>query len=202
MNDPETLKYLEQMGDQFGSAMEQLAKMSPEELEKQMEQAMKLLTGSDILDSVISQQDEILRTLEASGTVPPEELAKFKADPDYFELKMRESFDQMQGMFKDPEMVQAMTSAMTGMKELFGSSQALAGEMSKLLEGGDLTDDDKLEEARLQLLSGDFGSNPLLEEMLKSDELKGVLKDPKKWRESVKEGVAGMKGGFGGKDEL
>ena len=194
-NDPEIQKYLEQIGSQFGNAMEQLAKMSPEDLEKQMSEAMKMLTEDSMVNNVLDQRDEILKTLETAGSVPPEELAKFKADPEYFELKMRESFEQMKGMFSDPEMMKSMAEAMSGMSELFGAQNELMGDLQKLASSGDLSDD-KIEEARLTLLQSDHADNPLLAEMMKSDEMVDLLRDPVAWKKSVKEGLKGMGGGF------
>jgi len=202
LSNPETQKYLEQMGQQFGAAMEQLSKMSPEELEKQMQEAMKLMSDSSIVDSVVQNKEEILKTLESSGTVPPEELARFKTDPEYFELKMRESFDQMQDIFGNPDAIKTMTETMKGMGELFDSQGELLGDISKLLDHGDLTDDTKIEEARLKLLSGDFSDNPVLKQMIGNDEMQDLLKDPKKWRDNVKEGTKGLFGKSAGKDEL
>jgi hypothetical protein len=94
MKDPEAMKQFEQMGDTFKQAMEQMSKMSPEELQKQMQSVLGMLGENDILEGVLKKKDEIIAQLEATHAVPVEELAKYKADPEYFELKMRESFEQ------------------------------------------------------------------------------------------------------------
>lgn len=185
MNDPETMKAFEEMGDQFGSAMEGLASMSPEALAQQMEDAMKMLTDDSLVDSILENKAEVLKQIEESGTVPPEELARFKSDPAYFELKMRESFDQMKDIFDDPEMMKSMTDAMSGMQDMMGDPDM----MKNML--GDFTSDEKIEEARLELLSGD---NPTLTAMFDTPEMQGILKDPKKFRDTVKEGQQGMMG--------
>jgi hypothetical protein len=186
LNDPETMKAFEQMGDQFGSAMEGLSKMTPEQLQKQMEDAMKMLTDGDMVDTIVKNKDEILQQLELAGTVPPEELAKFKADPAYFELKMRESFGQMKDIFEDPDMLKTMTEAMGGMQELMNNPNML----TELL-GSELASDDKIEEARLELLNGE---NPALKGMFDTDEMQAILKDPVKFRDTVKEGQQDMMG--------
>jgi hypothetical protein len=186
MKDPETMKAMEQMGDQFAGAMDGLSKMSPEELMQQMEEAMKMLTDGDMVEALLGNKNDILKELESAGTVPPEELAKFKADPAYFELKMRESFSQMEDIFKDPEMMKTMTDAMSGMQEMMGDPDALAS-----LMGEALADDDKIEEARLELLRGD---NPALSAMFDNAEMQEILKDPIKFRDQVKEGQKGMMG--------
>jgi hypothetical protein len=193
LNDPETMKAFEQMGDQFGSAMEGLSKMSPEQLQAQMEDAMRMLTDGDMVDTIIKNKEEILQQLELAGTVPPEELAKFKADPEYFELKMRESFGQMKEIFEDPEMLKTMTEAMGGMQELMDNPNMLTE-----LMGSELASDEKIEEARLELLNGE---NPALTGMFDTDEMQAILKDPVKFREIVKEGQQDMMGMGKGKGE-
>ena len=203
MSDPETQKYMEQMGGQFSQAMEQLSKMSPEEIQAQMAQAFDVLQSGDMIDGLVNQRDEVIAQLETTGTIPADEIAKMKADPAYFELKMRESFDQMKDMFQNPEMLESMTAAMSSMKELMDSGDEILDEMTKMLTSGELQDDEKIEEARLQILRGDFDTNPLMKEMFESEEMQELLKDPKKWRESVKEGQENIKSAVGGgKDEL
>jgi hypothetical protein len=177
LKDPETLKQLEQMGEQFTAAMDQLSKMSPEQLEKQMQAALSMLTEPEMVDTVIDQRDAILQQLEAAKTVPAEELARMKADPAYFELKMRESFDQMKDILSDPAYLKLATEAMGsikgGLKGLLGDSLA------------SLNSDEKIEEARLEMLKGD---NPLAKVFESSPEMKAILNDPQKWKETVKEG--------------
>jgi hypothetical protein len=202
LNDPQTQQYLEQMGQQFGAAIEQLSQMSPEELEAQMQQAMNMLTQTDMVETVIQQRDEIIKSLEASGGVPPEELARYKTDPEYFELKMRESFEQMKGLMTDPEYVKTMTEAMGSMKELMSAQGGLFEELEALMGSGDMNDDGKIEKARLELLSGKFNDNKLLKDMLDSDEMQELLNNPQAWRESVKEGSKNWAGRGAGVGEL
>jgi hypothetical protein len=186
LNDPETMKAFESMGDEFGAAMEGLSKMTPEQLQQQMEDAMKMLTDGDMVDTIVKNKEEILQQLELAGTVGPEELAKFKSDPEYFELKMRESFGQMKDIFDDPEMLKTMTEAMSGMQELMDNPNMLTE-----LMGSELASDEKIEEARLELLNGE---NPALTGMFDTEEMQAILKDPVKFREIVKEGQQDMMG--------
>lgn len=194
MKDPETKKLMDQMGDQFGTALEQLSKMTPEEIEQQMKDAFKMMSDGSMVDDIVGKREEILQQLEEGGTVPAEELAKFRADPEYFELRMRESFDQMKNMMGDPDMLKTMTDAMGGMKDLMDSGGTLMTELNDLLTGGELQDDDKIEEARLKLLKGDFSDNPFLKEMMNNAEMQELLRDKDKWAKNVKEGMAGLGG--------
>lgn len=203
LQDPETQKYLQEMGTQFGAAMEQLAQMTPEQIQAQMAQALDVLQSGDMLEGLVESRDAVIAQLEATGTIPKEEIAKMKADPQYFELKMRESFDSMKDMFQNPEMLEGMAAAMASMKDLMDSGDEILDEMTKMLTSGELQDDDKIEEARLQILRGDFSENPLMKEMFASEEMQELLKDPVKWRESVKEGQANIaEAGKQVKDEL
>lgn len=198
MNDPETMKQMEQMGDKFGEAMEELSKMTPEQLQQQMQDAMSMLTDGDMADQILGKKDEVLKSLEQTGMVSAEELAKFKEDPEYFELKMRESFGQMKDVFNDPEMIKGAMNMMQGIGGADGAGGDMMKEMAKAFTEG-LDTDEKIEEARLEILSNpELSSNPMLKQMFDAPEFKEVLADPVKWRESVKEGrTAFAEGGLG-----
>ena len=199
LQDPETQKYLEQMGSQLTDAMETLSKMSPEEIHEQMKQAFDVLGNDDMISGLIEQREQVIQNLEGVGIIPPEELARMKADPQYFELKMRESFDQMKDVFNSPDMMKGMAEAMGGMKELMDSGDALLGEMAKLFDAEN--NDETIEEARLEILRGGFSDNPMFKEFFGGDDVQELLKDPVKWRQAVKDGQEDMKKAMRG-DEL
>eukprot|EP00977_Amphora_coffeiformis_P022588 scaffold11051_cov165-Amphora_coffeaeformis.AAC.17 len=198
MADPETQKYLEQMGGQFAKAMEEMAKLTPEEIQAQMSQAFEVMQSGEMLTGLVEQREQIIAQLEAMGAIPADEIARMKTDPDFFELKMRESFDQMKDAFQNPDVL----NALSGLKEMMDSGDEILDEMTKMLTSGEFQDDEKIEEARLQILRGDFNTNPLMKEMFESEEMQELLKDPIKWRESVKEGQENINSAMGGKDEL
>ena len=203
--DPSQLEELAGLGDYFNEVMEIMGKMSPEELEKQMKDAMEMLTSGDMMKGMMDMQDEIIKSLEESGQVSAEELAKYKADPEYFEQKMKESFGQMQELFSNPETLKAATAGIQGMTELFNNPDKLGEMFNSLL--GDFDNDEKIEEVRQQLLANpDFGI-PGLSEAFDTPEMKEMLSDPEKWKEAVKEGKglftgAGAAGGAAGVGEL
>merc|ERR1712232_1221046 len=133
-----------------------MGNMSPEELEKQMKDAMEMLSGGDMMKGMLDMQDEIIKSLEDSGEVSAEELAKYKADPEYFEQKMKESFGQMQDLFSDPETLQKATEGIKGMSDLYKNPEKLGDIFQNLM--GDFDNDEKIEEVRQQLLaSPDLG---------------------------------------------
>ncbi len=196
--DPKMLEQMTGLGDQLDEVMKMMAEMSPEELEKQMRDAMEMLQSGDMMQNLLQHQGEILKTLEETGQVDAEELAKFKKDPEYFEQKMKDSFEQMATLFKDPEVLKLATDSMAGITDLYknpGKMQEMMSEMFK-----DFDDDEKIEEVRQMLLeSPDLGS---LGELFNNDDMQGILKDPKKWRETVKEGQGLLNGGAAGMGEL
>ena len=194
-DDPEMMK-------QYEAAMEQLAEMDPEQLQKQMAEAMNMLNDGDMMSEILKQKDEVLLSIEETGGVPPEEIEKMRADDAYFEAKMRESFGQMQEVFNNPEYLKLATDAMAGAADVMKNPEKAFEQLASTL--GEIADDDaKIEEARLGFLEGDLSDNPLFAEAFKSDELQEVIADPTKWRESVKKGYQDMLGAAAGvKEEL
>lgn len=193
-NDPETMKQYEQ-------AMEELSKMTPEELQAQMTEAMKLLSQGDMLTEVLKNKEDVIKNLEASGAVSPEELIRYKTDDAYFELKMRESFEEMQQVFNNPEYLKYATDAMQNVAELMKNPESVFAGIAEMM--GDMTDD-QIEEARLKLLSGGFSEDPMLKDAFDSPEMKEIVRDAKKWKEAVKEGYDNILNTRAklGKDEL
>jgi hypothetical protein len=190
MSDPEAMKQLESMGASMTAMMEQVMNMPPEELAEQMKQFTQLLTGANVVEGILENRNEVLKQLEASNMVPAEELAKMKADPEYFELKMRESLDQMGSILENPDIMQTALGQMQ--EALSGSGEAVMDALKNQLDS-----DDKIEEMRLEILKGE---NPLLANMFEGADMQAILNDPKKWRDTIKEGTGALLGGL--TDEL
>lgn len=168
--------------------MHELMNMDTNQLKAQMEEAMSMLTSMDMQETVFQQKDEILAMMAAQGTATAEEIAEYRANPEKFQEAMTQAFNQMQDIFSDP---QALDTVVQMMKGFGGIMQDPAAAMSKL--GGvlqdALADDDKIEEARLQLLSDpSVAGNKAMSEMFGSEEMQEILKDPLKWKKAVKEG--------------
>jgi hypothetical protein len=183
--DPKMLEEMVGLGDQLDQVMKMMAEMSPEDLEKQMKDAMEMLQSGDMMQNMLTHQDDILKTLEETGQIDAEELARFKTDPEYFEQKMKESFEQMGALFKDPEMLKLATESMAGLGALYKNPEKMNEMMAELMQ--DFGTDEKIEEVRQMFLeSGDdlgaFG------EMFNNPEMKEIIRDPQKWRDTVKEG--------------
>jgi hypothetical protein len=192
--DPSLLQEMANMGPAFDDMMKIMADMSPDELELQMKQAMELFAGSDMMDSMLENQDQILKSLEEMGVVDPGELARFKADPQYFQQKMKDGIGQMKDLFSNPETIKLATESMKGATDMFQNPDKLNAMMAEMMNG--LKDED-IEEARQMILGeGGLGNNPMLKQMLAAsgatvdlEEVEAMLKDPKKFRETVKEGI-------------
>lgn len=146
---PEMMNALNAMGENVQKAMEEMAKMSPEQIQEQMQQAMQMMTSGDIMDSVVGKKDEVLANLKQTGLVSDEELAKYEADPEYFEQQMKGAFSQMEGLFSDPDIIKTATETMQGMQQAM--SNPIVTEMQQLLLAEDASDL-KIEELRLKVL--------------------------------------------------
>jgi hypothetical protein len=195
--DPKMLEELAELGPQFDEMMKIMSEMSPEELQKQMADAMELLSGSDMMKGMFQNQDVILKQLEEAGVVDAGELEKFKKDPEYFEQKMKAGFDQMKDIFSNPEMLKVATETMKATTEMYKNPEKVQEALGALMSDVDF-DDAQIEEVR-QLYLKDPKSNPLLQAMIgeggkTSKELEDILKDPKKWKENVMEGLGQLKG--------
>lgn len=101
---------------------------------------------------------------------------------------MKGAFNQMQQVFSDPEMVSAATEMMKGMADVMQNPEEAMKGLAASMQGA-LDDDDKIEEARLQILKDpNAAGNPMLAELFKNEEMKEILYDSAKWKAAVKEG--------------
>ena len=82
MADPALRQQMESMNANVADAMEQLAKMSPEELQAQMMEGLQQLTSGNIMDSVMGKKDEVLETLAAQGLVPADKIEEYRSNPE------------------------------------------------------------------------------------------------------------------------
>jgi hypothetical protein len=169
--------------------MRQMAEMSPEDLQKTMQDAMDLMAGDDMMGSLLQNRELILQQLEEAGIVDADELERYRKDPEYFEQKMKEGMAQMKDLFTKPEYLQAATETMKYTSEMYKNP-----EMAKELLGsmmGEISDE-QIEEVR-QVWLKDPSSSDLLKQMMLADaddkEVQAILNDPVKWRESVKKGL-------------
>jgi hypothetical protein len=181
---------------ELDEVMKLMADMDPEELAKQMQDAMDMFTGDDMMANMLGNQDEILNMLEETGAVDAEELAKFKADPEYFEQKMKESMDQMKELIGNPDLLANAAEGMKAAQEMFSNPDSINDMMANIMK--DLSDEE-IEEVRQMLIGGD--GDPMMKELLggiDTSELDQVLKDPVTWRKTVKEGLGAFGGGAAG----
>eukprot|EP00984_Skeletonema_dohrnii_P023569 scaffold12655_cov157-Skeletonema_dohrnii-CCMP3373.AAC.8 len=197
--DPNTLQELiaEGMKDpaiQEMGAMDELLNMDADELKTQMAEAMNMLTSMDMQQNILDQQEEVLAMMEAQGTATPEEIAEYRANPEKFAEKMSEAFGQMKEIFSDPKALDEVVQMMKGFGELMSDPKGAMSKLGSVLQDA-LADDEKIEEARLQLLSDPSAAGVA---NFDSEEMQDILRDPVKWRKSVKEGQRMMMGGGNG----
>eukprot|EP00571_Detonula_confervacea_P013080 CAMPEP_0172309976 /NCGR_PEP_ID=MMETSP1058-20130122/11029_1 /TAXON_ID=83371 /ORGANISM="Detonula confervacea, Strain CCMP 353" /LENGTH=300 /DNA_ID=CAMNT_0013022705 /DNA_START=60 /DNA_END=962 /DNA_ORIENTATION=+ len=169
-------------------AMDELLNMDADQLKVQMEEAMAMLTSNDMQANILDQKEEVLAMMEAQGTATPEEIAEYRADPAKFQEAMSQAFGQMKEIFSDPEAMDTVVQMMQGFGSIMQDPAAAMSKLGGVLQDA-LADDDKIEEARLQLLSDpSVAGNKAVSDMFGSEEMKDILNDPEKWKKSVKEG--------------
>lgn len=195
MNDPQ----VKEMFSGMQGAMDELLNMDADQLKNQMTEAMSMLTSMDMQKNIIEQKDEVLAMMEAQGTATPEEIAEYRADPAKFQEAMSAAFGQMQEIFSDPQAMDTVVQMMQGFGQIMQDPAAAMSKLGGVLQDA-LADDDKIEEARLQLLNDpSVAGNKAVSDMFGTEEMKDILNDPVKWRKSVKEGQQMMMGqGDGG----
>lgn len=190
MKDPQ----LQEMFSGMQGAMDELLNMDSEQLKVQMAEAMEMLTSTDMQSNILDQKDDVLALMEAQGTATPEEIADFRANPEKFQAKMDEAFGQMKDMFNDPEALDGVVEMMEGFGEIMKDPAAAMSKLGGVLQDA-LADDEKIEEARLQLLNDpSMAGNQAIGDMFGSEEMQEILKDPEKWKKSVQEGQKMMMG--------
>lgn len=205
MNDPATMDYLNQFGEGMGEVMEQIAKMSPDEIMQQMQENLAQMASPDILNSVLEQKDEVLASLLEQGLITPEQATEYENDPAKFQEEMASAFNQMNELLSDPAALEAAMGMVSGMSDLLQDPQGAMGKMAEVFNDA-LGDDEKIEEARLQLLADPaLAGNPALASLFESEDMLDILSDPVKFREEVKKGkemMSNMGGGGAGIGEL
>jgi len=198
MSDPETMEEMMKMQKEMMQAMNQLGDMSPEELMKTAADAVEAMMDTDVLDSMFEDTDALIEQLEQSGMVDAAMIAKYKANPELLKTDMQEGIAQMKQAFDDPETINAAMQAMSSFGELMSDPKALNDAMKGVSDlmgslSSDMSNDDKIEEARLKILSDpSFGGNNGLASIYGTDEMKELLSDSTKWRDAVKLGKGMM----------
>lgn len=153
------------------------------------------MSSPDVLNSVLENKDEVLDSLLQQGLMTPEQAQEFKNNPAAFQEQMASAFDEMNKILSDPEALDAALQMMSGMADVLGNPTEAMKSISEAFSA-ELGDDDKIEEARLQLLADPAAAgNPALASLFQNDDMKDILQDPIKFREQVKKGqemIAGL----------
>lgn len=179
---------MQEMFSGMQGAMDELMNMDADQLKVQMEEAMAMLTSQDMQQNILDQKEDVLAMMEAQGTATPEEIAEYRADPAKFQEAMSQAFGQMQEIFSNPEAMDSVVQMMKGFGSIMQDPAAAMSKLGDVLQDA-LADDDKIEEARLQLLNDpSVAGNQAVSDMFGTEEMKDILNDPEKWKKSVKEG--------------
>lgn len=198
MNDPSTMEYLEQLGQGMDDVMQQLASMNPDQMKKQVTENLAAVSSKETLDLVLEQKDEVLESLLLQGLITEEQMIEYQNDPEAFQRQMTEAFEEMGKILADPAALDAAMQMMSGMADIMKNPDEAVAKLAEAFSA-ELGDDEKIEEARLQLLvDPSAAGNPALASLFENDDMLEVLQDPMKWREQVKRGQKMMAGnGFG-----
>lgn len=202
MNDPSIAKLMKEANTDVEGALEELKNLTPDQFASQMQEAMSFLTSGDMLEKVLDNKDAVIENLKASGLIDEKTLEEMTNNPEKLEADMKAAFGQMQDMFTDPEAMKTVTDIAKGITDILKNPDKLVDAMNSMSGYDeifkDLEDDDKIEEARLQLLNDpELAGNPILKSVYESEEMKTILKDPVKWRETVKKGQGMLTGDKG-----
>jgi len=198
MNDPATMKYLEQFGAGMGDVMQQLAAMDPETMKQQITENLAQMASPDTLNTVLEQQDEVLESLLMQGLITEEQMIEFQNDPTKFEEQMAQAFEEMNKMLSDPNALEAAMEMMGGMADMMQDPEGAMNKLA-LAFNSELGDDAKIEEARLQLLADPTATgNPAFASMFENQDMLELLQDPVKWREQVRKGQEMLTGAGSG----
>ena len=169
-------------------AMDELMKMDPDQLKVQMNEAMSMLTSMDMQKNILEQKDDVLAMMESQGTATAEEIEEYRANPEKFSSAMEDAFGQMQNLLNDPKTLNAVVDMLQGFGKIMSDPEAAMSKLGEVLQDA-LSNDEKIEEARLQLLNDpSVAGNEALSQMFDSEEMKDILNDPEKWKKSVQEG--------------
>mmetsp|Transcript_22100 Transcript_22100/g.25149 ORF Transcript_22100/g.25149 Transcript_22100/m.25149 type:complete len:243 (+) Transcript_22100:414-1142(+) len=197
LNDPATMQYLEQFGQGMGDVMEQLAQMDPEVMKQQMQANLAQMTSPEILNSILEESDEVLDSLLQQGLITPEQMKEYKNDPAAFQSQMASAFDEMSKILADPNALDAALEMMSGMSGILNDPTNAMQSLADAINS-ELGDDDKIEEARLQLLADpNAAGNPAMAALFENEDMITVLNDPVKFREQVKKGQEMLTEGTG-----
>jgi len=132
---------------------------------------------------------------------------EYIANPKKHKREIKKITDEMMAVFNDPEMMKEMIGMLSGMGEMLSDPEKMEAALLEIVSefenwDADMGSDEKLEAARLEMLNNpDLASNPMLSSVFNTDEMQDILRDPKKWRETIQEGQQQMRRG-GGVGEL
>lgn len=194
---PQLMKFMEQLDQSSGEAIKMLTEMSPEDLAKSMKEAMESLTSPDMMEKMIENKDDVLSSLGASGMLSEEQLKELQDNPELLESQMKQALSQISEVFDNPEAMKAVTDVASGIVEALEDPEGmLKNLMSNVMDLDQ--DDDKIEEARIQLLEHpELAGTSELASLYNSPEMRAILHDPDKWRETVKKGQGMLLGNEG-----
>jgi hypothetical protein len=184
---------MERMNQDMESVLEQLSNLTPQQLQEQIAQGLQQITEPAILENILDQKDEVLSTLVQQGLVTADKADEYRRNPELFEQEIASAFTEMKKIFSDPDAINSAMQMM-GLADFMQEGAGASDTMKKFTKSMEmlsdaLSDDETIEQARLQLLQDPTTvGNPAIASLLNDAEMQSVLRDPVKWREQVKKG--------------
>ena len=126
-------------------AMEELAKMSPDELASSMAAVM----DSPEIKGMISDPSAILESMRGTGVVSDEQIDEYLANPEKYAKEVEAMTQEMMKVFTDPEAMSSIVEMMQGVGDILADPAKLEEAMLDIIKELDdwesaLSDDEKV----------------------------------------------------------
>merc|ERR1719362_1882689 len=152
LNDPHVMNTMGQINLGMDSVIDELGNMSASDLKRHFVEGINHLTSPEMINSIMGNKDEVLFSLKEQGLISAEQINVYKNDSSKFEAEMTEAILQMQTFFDSPETLQAATSVVEGLSKIIKNPDDALKRFAETFSET-LNNDDKIEDARLQLLN-------------------------------------------------
>jgi len=181
------------MADAFSA----MADMDPDELVKQVQDAV----NTPEIQEMLKNPEQLLEGMRGTGFIDDSLIDDYVGNPRKYRREIKKITDELMSVLNDPSAMKDIIKMMSGVGDLLSDPAAMEAAMLEIADEfekweSDMTDTDKLEAARVEMLANpDLASNPALAGVFNTKEMQDILNDPEKWAETVQEGQRKMRKG-------